>query len=129
MALTAYADAADYTIDFGGRMIPEEEITKRLQTASRHVDGLTYNRIKGAGFDNLTEYQQEIIKDVVCRLAEFEYENDDLIKSVLNSYSINGVSMAFGGNSWNVYTEAGVALPRDLYEELKTTGLCCRLAY
>ena len=39
-----------------------------------HIDTLTYNRIVGRDFENLTKFQQDIIKEVVCKLADFEYE-------------------------------------------------------
>ena len=41
--------------------------------------------------------------------------------------SINGVSAQFG-SSWNVFTDKGVAMKRDVYALLSQTGLCCRLA-
>ena len=75
----------------------------------------------------MTPFQQEIIKEVVCLQAEFEAENADEINSVLQSYSINGVSAQFG-SSWNVFTEKGIAMKRDVYALLTQTGLCCRLA-
>lgn len=103
--------------------IPDENIEEYLKKASRHTDTLTFNRIQGIGFDNLTEFQKEIIKEVTCELANFEYENEDVIKSVLSSYSINGVSMSFGDN-WNVKVLKGIAIPTELYETLKQTGLC-----
>lgn len=59
--------------------------------------------------------------------ADFEYENADEINNVLSSYSINGVSMSFG-SSWNVFTDKGIAMKRDVYTMLCQTGLCCRLA-
>ena len=98
-----------------------------LRQVSRHIDSLTFNRIVEAGFANLTEFQQELIKEVAARQTAFEVENADLISSVLSSYSINGVSMNFGGDSWNVFTEAGVAMQRDVYSLLMQTGLCCRV--
>ena len=99
-----------------------------LRQASRHIDSLTYNRIVGRGFSSLTEYQQEVIREVVCRQADFEYENADLLASALSSYSINGVSAGFNGQAWNVFTGKGVAMKRDDYALLAQTGLTCRLA-
>lgn len=123
MSYTAYATVEEYT-----QLLPDAvEVTAAdLRQASRHIDSLTYNRIVAAGFENLTEFQQEIIKEVCCRQAQFEVENEDAISSVLSSYSINGVSMQFG-SSWNVFTEHGVAMRRDVYSLLQQTGLCCRL--
>ena len=105
----------------------EEKLEKALKQASRHIDSLTYNRIVGWGFSSLTEFQQEIIREVVCLQADFEYENADEINSVLSSYSINGVSAQFG-SSWNVFMDKGVAMKRDVYALLQQTGLCCMLA-
>ena len=105
----------------------DAELARYLRQASRHIDSLTYNRIVGRGFSSLTDFQQEVIREVVCMQADFEYENADEINSVLASYSINGVSMSFG-SSWNVFTDKGVAMKRDVYTMLCQTGLCCRLA-
>lgn len=74
----------------------------------------------------LTPFQQDIIREVVCLQADFEYENADEIGSILSGYSINGVSAQFG-SSWNVYTDKGVAIRSDVYTLLSQTGLCCRL--
>lgn len=122
-----YVTEEYYRSEYGGTAIPEADLKKYLRTASRHIDSLTYNRIVGRGFSNLTQFQQDIIKDVVCQQADFETENADEINSVLSSYSINGVSAQFG-SSWNVFTDKGVAMKRDLYALLCQTGLCCRLA-
>lgn len=122
---TPYAAVEDYTAH-GSGCIPDDQFERALRTASRHIDTLTYNRIVGQGFDLLTEFQREIIKEVVCLQADFEYENADEINTILSSYSINGVSAQFG-ESWNVFADMGIAMKRDVYELLKQTGLCCRL--
>ncbi|WP_349672980.1 hypothetical protein [Lacrimispora sp.] len=75
----------------------------------------------------MTEFQQEVIQEVVCLQADFEHENADEISTILSSYSINGVSAQFG-SSWNVFMDKGVAMKRDVYAQLSQTGLCCRLA-
>lgn len=125
MGYTGYVSLNEYLRMFYN-IIPQDDADKMLRQASRHIDALTFNRIVGRGFDNLTEFQKDVIKEVVCRQAEFEYENEDMINTVLSSYSLNGVSMNFG-SSWNLYIENGVAIRKDLYSLLKQTGLCCRL--
>ena len=130
MAYKSYKSYAteDYYVDqYEGGTIPEDELEKALKQASRHVDSLTYNRIVGRGFSNLTAFQQEIIQEVVCQQADFEWENADEINTILQGYSINGVSAQFG-SSWNVFTDKGVAMKRDVYALLSQTGLCCQLA-
>ena len=75
MAYKSYVSEAYYTDCYEGSVMPEGSAEKALLQASRHIDSLTYNRIVSQGFSNLTEFQQEIIKEVVCKQAEFEYEN------------------------------------------------------
>ena len=87
----SYVDKSYYIDVFKGNMIDENDIDKSLRKASRHIDTLTFNRVNGLGFENLTDFQKDIIKEVTCELAEFEYENAELIENVLSSYSINGV--------------------------------------
>lgn len=127
MSYEPYATPEYYTDTYGGTLILENDIERARQIASRHIDSLTYNRIVGRGFSSLTQFQRDIIQDVVCQQADFETENADEINSILSSYSINGVSAQFG-SSWNVFTDKGVAMKRDLYALLCQTGLCCRLA-
>ena len=127
MAYEPYVTPEYYRETYGGSQIPENELERALTQASRHIDSLTYNRIVGRGFSNLTVFQQDVIREVVCQQADFEYENADEINTILSSYSLNGASVQFG-SSWNVYTEKGVAIKRGVYALLSQTGLCCRLA-
>lgn len=121
-----YVTAQYYLTKYQGSTIPKNELGRYLKTASRHIDSLTYNRIVDQGFSNLTDFQKEIVQEVVCRQAEFEYENAEEIVSVIASYSINGVSVQFG-NSWNMFSDKGIAMRRDDYSFLCQSGLCCRL--
>lgn len=127
MPYESYVSPDYYWDNYKGSTIPPGELDLILKQASRHIDSLTYNRIVGRGFSNLTAFQQDIIQDVVCQQADFEYENADEINTILSSYSLNGASVQFG-SSWNVYMEKGVAMKRDVYALLSQTGLCCQLA-
>lgn len=127
MSYEPYATPEYYLEDYKGSIVPNDNVKKALMQASRHIDSLTYNRIVGRGFFNLAEFQQDIIREVVCQQADFEYENADEISTILSSYSLNGASVRFG-SSWNVFTDKGVAMKRDTYALLSQTGLCCRLA-
>ena len=115
MAYEPYATPEYYLKEYGA-----------LIQASRHVDSLTFNRIVGRGFSALSSFQRDLIREVVCQQADFETENADEISTVLQGYSINGVSAQFG-SSWNVVTDKGVAMRRDTYALLCQTGLCCQL--
>lgn len=123
MAYTPYVDAIYYTGEYEGTTIPGDELNKALKQASRHIDALTFNRIVGRGISSLTIFQQDVIKEVCCELADFEYENADYIESVLKQYSINGVSMSFEA-SWNLKIQGGVAIKGSTYQKLSQTGLC-----
>jgi len=127
MPYVPYVTPDYYKEIYKGSTVPEDELKRVLRQASRHIDSLTYNRIVGRGFSNLTEFQQEVIQEVVCLQADFEHENAEVIDTVLSNYSINGTAMQFG-QGWNVFTDKGVAVKRDVYTQLSQTGLCCRLA-
>ena len=119
-----YADLEYYRNTYGGKL-PDEEAEKALKQASRHIDILTYRRIAGMGFDNLTPFQQETVKEVTCMMADFESANASMINSLINSYSINGASISFSGESANCQLVKGVVIQRDVYETLSLTGLTC----
>lgn len=127
MAYASYASEEYYKHEYNGTVVPEDTIGKMLRTASRHIDSLTYNRIMDRGLPGLTEFQQTTIKEVCCLQADFEYENADMIETVISAYSLNGASVQFG-NTWNVMISNGVAMKKDTYQLLQQTGLCCRLA-
>lgn len=120
-----YADFEYYSQTYRGEM-PQEEAVKALKQASRHINSLTFNRIVGKGFENLTTFQQGIIKECVCMMADFESANGDMINSLINSYSINGASIAFGGEGANYALVGGIIVQRDTYSYLEQTGLTSR---
>ena len=83
MAYEPYATPDFYLREYGGSLIPEEKLSSALRQASRHIDSLTFNRIVGQGISNLTPFQQDLIREVVCQQADFEYENADEINTIL----------------------------------------------
>ena len=121
MSYIPYATSADYA-QYGSGNIQPEELDKILHNASRQIDSLTFNRIVGKGFDNLTDFQQEIITESCCKLADFLNDNADLLGSAFSSYSVNGVSMSFGGVAVTVIN--GVPVSREIYSLLCQSGLC-----
>ena len=123
MAYQGYVTPSEYK-EYKHSDIPDDVLESRLRQASRNIDFLTFNRVVAQGFSNLTDYQSEIIKECICELADFYYNNDDMIQNVLKNYSINGVSMSFG-DTWNVHVQNGVAISKATYSKLISTGLCC----
>lgn len=120
-----YADEDYYREEYGGNMIPTEDLKKQLKKASKQIDTLTFCRIRSIGIDNLTEFQKEQIQYATCMLADFAYENADELETMLTSYSINGVSASFAIGQ-NVQRIQGVFVRSDIYAELQKTGLCYR---
>ena len=121
-----YADLEYYKNTYNGTL-EDADAEKALRNASRHIDTLTYNRIESIGFENLTVFQQGIIKECACLMADWEIENADYINSILSSYSLNGASMSFGGTGSSATVVSGVAVSRDIYAHLQKCGLCTRV--
>ena len=120
-----YADIEYYKNTYKGNL-ENADAEKALKKASSHIDTLTYNRIVEKGFDNLTEYQQGVIKECECLMADWETENADYINSMLSSYSLNGASMSFTGQSASATVVNGVAVSKEIYSHLQKCGLCTR---
>ena len=114
-----YLDPDEYTGD-----TPKDELGNYLKTACRAVDRLTFNRIVKTGFKNLTEFQQDLIRDAVRIHADFAYDNAELLNSPLSSYSISGVSMSFDKSK--IVTVGGITTTSEVYNLLMQTGLCYR---
>lgn len=121
--LSTYANKQDFMTLCSNKNLSNEEIERWLRKASRDIDVLTFNRIIEKGFGQLTSYQQETIKEVVCEHASFLHENEEMLETYLSAYSINGVSMNFG-DSWNLKVQDGVAIKMTLYRQLISTNLC-----
>lgn len=117
-----YLDPEKYTGE-----IPAGQAEAFLVKACRAVDSLTFNRIQVKGFDNLTEYQQQIIREAVALHADFCYNNAELLESPLSSYSISGVSMSF--DCTKVLRIGSVITTSEVYGLLMQTGLCFRGLY
>ena len=113
-----YLDKTKF-IERYGTQVPEDKIDELLNRASRDIDTLSYNRIRGIGFGHLTDFQKEIIEEVAGELALFKHDNAEFLESPLSEYSLNGASV-------KLMVEKGVTISRSLYALLCQTGLCCK---
>lgn len=107
----------------GGNTLPENEAEKYLKKASRMIDSLTFNRIPQVGFENLSEFQSEIIKETCMSLADFYCENEDVLNYIFKTYSLNGVSMTLDAGI-TIRKINGVLISEEIYSALQQTGLC-----
>lgn len=117
----SYVDKTYYKDNFGGMILSEEQIENKLERASEQVDTLTYNRINGKGFDNLTKFQQDKVKKAVCIHAEFIEQYGEYINLPLSGFSAGSTSVSFNANKVN-----GITTTQEVLNYLKQTGLTCR---
>lgn len=115
----AYVDYDYYKNTFKGSLCIES-IERLLGEASDQIDRLTYGRIRRKGFENLTEFQQEMIKKAVCYQAEFLANYGDYLSSPLSGFSIGDVSLSFNDN------QVGVIADKRALDCLTQTGLTSR---
>lgn len=122
----AYADGTYYKTVFYGVEIPDEELERLLARASEKIDYATYNRSRH--FDDLSEYEQEMIQKATCSEAEAIYtygDGDDGVNG-LGSYSIGDVSVSLGSSNSTQNTTGGLVSIK-AYKYLKNTRLVSRI--
>lgn len=120
-----YVDVIYYVDTYKGETIPEAQRANLLKRASRDVDSLTYNRIVSEGFENLSEFQQEIVKDSICMHADFLYQYGDYLDSPIAGYGAGSTSVSF---KQKVTTGPnGIATSARVLSMLSQTGLIVRL--
>ena len=113
-----YVDEVYYN-DFSGQI--EEKLNSKLERASDQIDALTFNRIVGIGFDNLTEFQKDKVKKAVCLHANFMDQYGEYIDMPVSGFSAGSTSVSFNANKIN-----GVTTTQEVLNCLKQTGLTCR---
>lgn len=122
--MSVYVDI-DYYIENDGSITDTSIIDKFLTKAEGIVNNLTYQRITQIGFLNCSEWEQEIIKECVCEIADFQYMFKDILNSVSQNYSINGVSMTINPGQ-NYLIINGYAIPNETYNKLLQTRFACQ---
>ena len=101
----------------------DEDTGDIVRSVCEDIDTLTFRRI--TDFFALTQYQRDTLLRVVGRFMRFKIENAELLDTVLQSYSVNGVSMSF--DKKNLKCISGVWISGDIYGLLSQTGLTCRV--
>lgn len=118
----AYVDYEYYKNIFKGNL-DEDTATKLLEESSDQVDRLTYGRVRKKGFENLTEYQTNLIKKAVCHQADFLANYGEYLSSPLSGFSIGDVSLSFGKENQG---PGGIIADKKTLDYLAQTGLSTR---
>lgn len=92
--MTLYVTKQYYVDIFKGKM-PEKNIERCLELAQEKINSITFNRIVGIGFDNLTEFQKEKVMKAICYQADYinEYGYNNENDSDISSYSVLDISV------------------------------------
>lgn len=94
--MTSYAD-----VELLHSVLSDEEFAQMgeakncerlLHLASVKIDEATFNRIRGIGFDNLTPFQQECVREACCYQA-FKISEDGFDGDGVQSYSVGDISI------------------------------------
>ena len=109
----------EYYNNFSGTIT--EKLSIKLEKATDQINSLTYNRISGIGFDNLTEFQQDKIRKAICVHADFIEQYGEYINMPLSGFTAGSISLNFSSQRVN-----GVATTQEVLNYLSATGLSCR---
>lgn len=119
----AYATPEDYK-QYGDGNIPTDKLSQALEQASDEIDILTYSRIIGLGFDNLTPFQQLRVKKSVCQHADFRHRYGDFLDVPFSGFGAGSISMSF--NKEQEGGAGGIQTSSAVLNLLKATGLTDR---
>ncbi len=103
-----------------------KDIRELLDLAEMKIDEVTFNRIRGIGFDNLTEFQKDRVRKAVCLQADYiqEYGGEYIdTQPQIDSYSVLDISVSVS-NKQTAAERAGMATLA--YKLLEQTGLMRR---
>ncbi len=127
--MTLYVDEKYYSDNFNGNKLPKDEIEKYLMLAQEKIDSITYNRIVAIGFNNLTKFQQEKIRDAICYQAEYiyvnGYNNED--NRDVSSYSVLDISVSVDNSNSNKTIAQRKNMSEMAYDYVHKTGLDSKL--
>lgn len=117
----SYVDEVYYSA-FSGLIT--DKLDSKLEKATDQINSLTYNRIIGIGFDNLTEFQKDKVKKAVCLQADFIEQYGAYINMPISGYSAGDITLNLDGNV--VKRINGVVTSSEAFGYLSQTGLTCR---
>lgn len=125
--MTLYVDSDYYANEYEGKILQNDDISKYLKKAQEKIDSITYNRIVKIGFDNLTEFQKEKIKDAICLQADYikEHGFNDEDDNTISSYSVLDISVNVKDDSNKKTRASKLHVSEEAYDLVHKTGLDC----
>jgi hypothetical protein len=123
--MTLYVSEKYYSNEFNGVKLPDDETEKCLKLAQEKIDSITFNRIVAIGFDNLTEFQKEKIKEAICYQAEYIFENgyNNENNRDISSYSVLDISVSKDNSNSNKTIAQKENMSETAYDYIHKTGL------
>lgn len=123
--MTLYVSEKYYSDEFNGVKLPDDETEKYLKLAQEKIDSITFNRIVAIGFDNLTEFQKEKIKEAICYQAEYIFENgyNNENNRDISSYSVLDISVSKDNSNSNKTIAQKENMSEIAYDYIHDTGL------
>ena len=125
--MTSYADVnalhsvlSDYEFRSLGNA---DNINRCLRLATIKIDEVTFNRIKGAGLENLTPFQQGCVREACCYQA-LKINADGFDDGNVQSYSVGDISITEGQNGADVKRQG---LCAEAFSLLSQSGLMQRV--
>lgn len=97
--MMSYADEKTYlslSEMYGFLMTDPLEIKRNISLAQVKIDELTFGRIRKKGFENLTDFQRDMISRAVCAQADYIAENGFDDGQSVESYSVLDISVSVG---------------------------------
>lgn len=99
-----------------------------FEKAKDKINDLTFNRIENIGFNNLSEFQKNVIIKSLNYLIQFYLDNPEMLENGdnISSYSVGDISVSLGGERGSNDALRLYGVPKDMYNCLKQTGLMRR---
>ena len=122
---TAYVTPKYYFEEHSGVRVSERgEFLRLARDAKLKVDALTFNRIpQGGGFDALTEFRKQCVRDAMCYIIDYIAENGFTEGGAVKSFSVLDISVTEGDAGGGA---AQMGIPPQARALLLQSGLACR---
>lgn len=120
-----YTDDNYYMNVYLGNIIEPKEIKRHLKLAQEKIDSITHNRIVKIGFDKLTDFQKQKIKEAVCAQADYIYENgySNENNSDVASYKVLDISVSMDSSNKKKTMADELNMSNYAYDCILKTGL------